>query len=120
MKNFLNISIALIWIMNGLYCKILDYVPRHKQIISEILNKTYSREITILIGISELFMAFWILSRYQSKINAYTQILIIITMNIIEFLYVPDLLLWGQFNIIWSIVLCVIIYWNAFKLKEYV
>ena len=120
MKQTLNISIALIWIINGLYCKILNYVPRHEQIISEILNETYSREITILIGISELFMAAWILSNYKSKLNAYIQILIIITMNIIEFILVPDLLLWGKFNIIFSILLSIVIYWNAFKLKNYV
>jgi len=109
--------IAGIWLTNGLLCKVLKLIPRHEQIIARILSDSYSRPLTILIGISEIIMAIWILSGYRSRINAITQIAVIATMNILEFILVPDLLLWARFNILFAFLFCLIIYYNEFKLK---
>lgn len=121
MKNIINIYFAIVWFINGLFCKILNLVPRHELIVGEILSESYSREIIITIGVLEVVMAIWILSRYKVKVNAMLQITIILLMNIIEFIMVPDLLLWGMYNLLFSIIFCIIIYWNAFiNHKNYV
>ncbi len=39
-------------------------------------------------------------------------------MNILEFLLVPQLLLWGRFNLVFAILLIVLIYYNEFTLKK--
>ncbi|MBK8367593.1 MAG: DoxX-like family protein [Bacteroidetes bacterium] len=118
LHKILNYCIAAIWLANGLFCKVFDLVPRHQQIVASILGDHYARPLTILIGISEIIMAVWILSRYKSKLNAIAQITIIATMNALEFILVPDLLLWGKFNSLFALLLIVVIYINEFHLNK--
>lgn len=101
--------IALIWIINGLICKLLNFVPRHEQIVARILGHQYSGLITKLIGVSELIMAVWILSGYKSKLNVITQVVVIILMNMLELLLAPDLLLFGTFNFLNALLLASVI-----------
>lgn len=116
--RILNIGLAMIWMINGLICKILNLVPRHELIVSKILGSENARLLTVLIGISEVIMAMWILSRFKTRLNTVVQIMVIATMNVIEFILVPDLLLWGKFNSIFAGILILIIYINEFVLKR--
>lgn len=116
--QLLNYFIASVWLINGLFCKVLNLVPRHQEIVSQILCKTHSRLFTILIGVSETVMALWILSRIWTRINAVTQILVIATMNTLEFLLVPDLLLWGRVNAVFAFLFILIIYYNEFHINK--
>lgn len=115
--RFIQYFIALIWLLNGLFCKILNLTPRHQEIVERILGDSYGRPLTILIGMSELVMVVWILSRWRSKLCAILQILVICSMNIIEFSLASDLLLWGHFNIVFAFAFMTLIYYNEFKLK---
>ncbi|MDP2542477.1 hypothetical protein CSC81_12090 [Tenacibaculum discolor] len=112
----LTFLIASIWLINGLFCKVFNLVPRHQQIVREIVSNDYSRELTLVIGMLEITMVVWIISNYKSKLNAITQIVIVSIMNIIEFLITPDLLLWGKLNIVFSALFVYIVYVNDFKL----
>ncbi|MFY7708033.1 MAG: DoxX-like family protein [Flavobacteriales bacterium] len=118
--RILNALIALVWLVNGLYCKVLDYVPRHEQIVARILGAEYSSILIILIGISEIVMAAWIISGYKSRINAALQIFIVLLMNLIEFTFASDLLLWGKMNIVFALLFVLIVYSNEFKLRPHV
>lgn len=113
-NKFANYLIALVWLANGFLCKILNLVPRHQQIVASILGSDYARRLTLLIGLMEIIMAIWIISRYQTKANAIIQIIVIIVMNILEFVTVPDLLLWGKLNIIFALIFVSFIYYNEF------
>lgn len=115
----LKYLIALIWLINGLACKVLNIVPRHEKIVAEIVSEDHSRILTILIGISEIFMAIWIVSGIKSRFNAIVQIFIIATMNMLELIYVPELLLWGKMNFVFALILILIIYLNEFYLNPY-
>lgn len=117
-NKILNYFIALIWFTNGFFCKILNQVPRHQEIVARILNEEYSREITFTIGVLEILMAIWILSNYKSKLNSIAQILIVLTMNIIEFVFAKDLLLFGKLNLLFALLFCSIIYYNEFGIKR--
>lgn len=116
--QLLNWSIAAVWLINGLFCKVLQRVPRHQEIVSRILGSSSSHLLTCLIGLSEIVMAIWIISRIYIRINAITQMLIIIAMNTLEFLLVPDLLLWGRWNVVFAFLFICIIYYNAFYLNK--
>lgn len=120
MKNrkIVTYVIALVWLINGLFCKVLNLVPRHEQIVSQILGEKYSKSLTIAIGVSEIIMAIWIISDYKKRLNAILQITVIATMNILEFILVPDLLLWGSFNAVFAFLFIVIIYYNEFKINK--
>ncbi len=114
----LTYSIAAVWFINGLFCKVLNLVPRHEEIVSEILGAQHAPLFTKLIGVSEILMAVWIVSGIKSRINTIAQILIIATMNTMEFLLVPDLLLWGKFNSLFALIFISIIFFNEFVLHK--
>lgn len=63
-------------------------------------------------------MALWILSGIKKRVNAITQITVIATMNTLEFIFVPDLLLWGRFNSLFALLLIIAIYCNEFIIRE--
>ena len=117
-KNLITYIIALVWLINGLICKVLNIVPRHEQIVGRILREDYSRPFTILIGLSEIIMCVWILSRFKKRLNAIIQITVIAVMNILEFILVPDLLLWGQLNSVFAFGFITLIYFNEFHLNK--
>ena len=118
LHKILTFLIATVWLANGLFCKVLNLVPRHEQIVARILGDDYSRPLIILIGLSEIVMAVWVLSRFRTKLNAIAQIAVVVTMNIIEFILVPDLLLWGRLNSIFALLFTGIVYYNEFVLKR--
>lgn len=89
---------ALVWLINGLFCKVLDLVPRHREIVGRILGEDHAPTLTRLIGASEIVMAIWILSGWRWRWSATAQIVAVLTMNVIELWLVPDLLLFGRWN----------------------
>jgi len=97
---------------------VLNLVPRHEQIVARILGDDYARPLTIIIGLSEIIMAVWILSGYKTKLNAIAQISVVATMNILEFILVPDLLLWGKLNLLFASIFILVVYFNEFYLNK--
>ena len=116
--NVITFVIAIVWAFNGLFCKVFNLVPRHQQIVGEILFDDYSRVLTILIGLSELLMAIWVISNFQSRLNAITQISLVGLMNVLEFILVPNLLFWGKLNSMFAILFILLIYFNEFYLNK--
>lgn len=116
--NILSYSIASVWILNGLFCKVLSFVPRHEEIVARILGEEHARTFTILIGLAEILMAIWILIGFKTKLNAIAQITVVATMNIIEFILVPDLLLWGKLNSFFAFLFIILVYFNEFILNK--
>ncbi len=116
--SIITFCIAMVWFVNGLFCKVLNLVPRHGQIVAKILGSDYAKLFTILIGSSEIFMAVWILSKIKARENAIAQILIVATMNTLEFLLVPDLLLWGKLNAVFAFVFILVVYFKEFYFNK--
>jgi len=114
--KLLNYLIAIVWFANGLFCKVLNFVPRHQEIVGRILGDEYARPLTIAIGLSEILMAIWIITGIRSRLNAIAQIIIIATMNVLEFALVPDLLLWGRVNALFAFLFILLIAYNEFVL----
>lgn len=110
--------IAAVWIANGLFCKVLNLVPRHEEIVAKILLTDYARQLVVIIGLLEIGIAIWILTGYKTKINAIVQIVIVATMNTFEFILVPDLLLWGKLNSFFALVFIAVVYFNEFYLNN--
>jgi hypothetical protein len=117
-NRLLNYLIAAVWIANGLFCKVLDLVPRHREIVARIIGGAHAGVLTRAIGFSEIAMAAWILSGTKTKLNALTQVVVIATMNSLEFIMAPDLLLWGRFNAVFATLFCLLILFNEFYLRN--
>jgi len=73
---------------------------------------------TRTIGLMEVGMAIWILSGFRPRLSAILQILTIGTMNILEFVLAPDLLLWGRANAFFALLFIILIYYNEFSLNK--
>jgi uncharacterized membrane protein YphA (DoxX/SURF4 family) len=109
---------AAIWVVNGLLCKVLNLVPRHEEIVKRILGTPYPRTLTTLIGLAEIGVGIWILTGIKPRLSATLQILAVVIMNILEFILVPDLLLWGRLNSIFAFLFIILIYLNEFYLNR--
>jgi hypothetical protein len=116
--RFLTYFIAAVWFINGFFCKVLNLVPRHQEIVAFMLGNEHARLFTFLIGVSEVGMTVWILSGKWTRINALTQIIIVGVMNSLEFILVPDLLLWGKANALFAFLFILLIYYNEFHLNR--
>ncbi len=112
--RLISYFIATVWLVNGLFCKVLNFVPRHQEIVGRILSLEYMRTLTLLIGLAEIMMAIWIVSGIRSRLNAVSQMLIIAMMNVLEFILVPDLLLWGKTNALFAFMFILLIGYNEF------
>lgn len=117
--QILTYGIAAVWIANGLVCKVLNLVPRHEQIVARILGDDFSRPLTALIGLAEIGMAIWVLSRVWARLSAVTQMILVATMNVLEFVLAPDLLLWGRSNALFALLFIGLVYYHEFVLRRH-
>lgn len=117
LKPTIQCCIALVWLINGLFCKILSFTPRHQLIIAQILGESHAYLFTKVIGTLEILMFVWVISNIWPRLCSVFQIIIILTMNVMEFILVPDMLLFGHINIIVAIFFTSIIFFNQFILK---
>jgi hypothetical protein len=116
--QLLRLSFAVVWFVNGFYCKILGLIPRHEFIVAKILGFKHAEQITLAIGMAEVVMGFWILSGYKAKFNAVTQIVVVLLMNILEVILVPELLLWGSLNFLFALLFVILIFINEFIISK--
>jgi hypothetical protein len=114
----LTLAIALVWLANGLFCKVLHLVPRHEQIVARILGPAHAHGLTMAIGVAEMGMATWVASGIKQRWSAAAQIVLVVAMNTLEFVLAPDLLLWGPYNAVFAGLFALLIYYNAFTLAR--
>jgi hypothetical protein len=110
---YLNTFIAMVWLASGLFCKLLDLVPRHQQIVGRILGEEHSVFLTKTIGVLEILIALWVFSRKKFRLAAVLQAVLVGVMNIIEFLLAPDLLLFGRINVLFAAAFIVLVLVNG-------
>lgn len=114
--NFLTWLIAAVWLLNGLLAKLLHLVSRHEAIVTRILGPAYAGPLTRLIGVAEMVVAGWVLSRYRPRLCAAAQLVLVATMNALEFFLAPDLLLWGHLNSVFALLFMGVVYYHGFRL----
>lgn len=114
MHRLILCCIGLVWLANGLLCKVLALVPRHEAIVARILGPAHAGVLTRLIGLSEIGMAVWVVSGIQQRWCVLAQIGLILSMNLLEAWLAPDLLLWGPANAVFAALFCLLIYYHTF------
>jgi hypothetical protein len=116
MRNVPVFFIASVWLINGLFCKLLHMVPRHQQIVARILGTEYAPFLTKMIGLGEVFLAMVIITGFRSRQIAWLQVLLIAVMNLIEIIKAPDLLLFGRLNGLLALAFIIfILYFSSHK-----
>lgn len=112
--RLIDYALALLWLVMGLYCKVLGYVPRHQEIVGAILGEQVAPVATVMIGVGEMLLAIWIMCGWYRRVTAGVQILLVVTMNSLELWIAAEHLLWGPVNFLFALMLCIVIYWNGF------
>jgi hypothetical protein len=82
----LRLGTAAVWIVFGLVFKVLHVLPRHETIVASAIGPAWAAPVTIAIGVAEVAMGMWILSRRWPMLCATTQTAAIIGMNTVELL----------------------------------
>ena len=115
MLNASRILIAGVWIFHGLYSKILNGIPRHRLIVGKILGDEWERSAVLAVGIAEVLLGAWVLSRRRPRACAATQTMAIVAMNTLEILYARDLLISALGMVMLNAVFLTIAWWVALR-----
>ena len=99
-------AVAAVWIVNGLYAKVLGGVPRHRAIVARVLGDDWAGTLTVGIGLGEVALGLWILYGERPRETAVLQIALVLAMNVLELLRAGDLLFWGPLNFLFALVFC--------------
>jgi hypothetical protein len=116
--RLLTYLIALVWLVNGLLCKVLGLVPRHAAIVARILGPAYAGPLTRLIGLAEIGMAVWMVSGRYRRWCVVAQMVLVAVMNALEAWLAPDLLLWGRANALFATLFIALLYYYEFVLPR--
>lgn len=78
-----RLAVALVWLYQGLWCKVLLACPAHLEILRAIpfLDQREARIGLRALGILETGLALWILAGWRPYAAAWTQTLLLVTMN---------------------------------------
>lgn len=92
-RKLLTILIGSVWVFHGLYSKVSDGIPRHRQIVGRILGEGIADQATLVIGLLEISLGLWIFSGILRRSCALVQTLALVSMNFLEILLAGDLLI---------------------------
>jgi uncharacterized membrane protein YphA (DoxX/SURF4 family) len=81
--KLIRLSIALVWLYQGLWCKVLGGVPHQQAIISTVpfLGAREVRVALITLGLVECGLALWVLSGQRMRQAAIVQTALLVAMN---------------------------------------
>jgi uncharacterized membrane protein YphA (DoxX/SURF4 family) len=82
-RRLVRLSIALVWLYQGLWCKVLGGVPHHLAVISAVpfIGSTGGRWALQLLGLVECGLGTWVLTGRQLRNAAIAQTLLLLVMN---------------------------------------
>ena len=110
----LTVAVAGVWLVNGLYAKVLGGAPRHTAIVARVLGQARAPVIVVAIGLGEVALGLWILSGRHPRQTAALQIALVLTMNVLERRRAVDMLLWGRLNFAFAVIYCVLVAYHGF------
>jgi uncharacterized protein YqjF (DUF2071 family) len=89
-------ALAAVWLVHGFYNKLLGGSPRHLAIVQSVpgLAGDAGRHVLVAVGVFEVAIAAWMLTRRAPKTCALVQTVLLLSMNGMELAYARHLLLW--------------------------
>lgn len=92
----LRLSVASVWLVHGLYNKLLGGSPRHLAIVQSVPGLAGAAGVRMVtaVGLFEVAIALWILSGRWARRCAATQTAALLSMNVVELTFARHLLLW--------------------------
>lgn len=85
--------IGIVWVFHGLYSKLLDGIPRHRQIVARVLGEKHAGLAVKAIGLGEVALGVWAFSGAERVGCATVQTAALVAMNALEIALAGDLLI---------------------------
>jgi uncharacterized membrane protein YphA (DoxX/SURF4 family) len=81
--RLIRLSIALVWLYQGLWCKLLGRTPRHEAVVAAVpfLSAAQGHAALLVLGIVECGVAAWVLSGRRARESALFQTALLLIMN---------------------------------------
>jgi hypothetical protein len=82
-RILIRASIGLVWLYEGLWCKVLERVPRHEAVLASapFIGHDGSRTALAALGLVECAIALWVWSGWRLREAAIVQTVLLIAMN---------------------------------------
>jgi len=112
----LQLATATVWLLFGLWFKVLGMVPRHRLIAAAILGEAAASSVIVLVGIAEIAIALWIVSGIYPRFCAIVQSIAIVTMNASELSIARELLLAPALMVVANTIFLVVVWYCALKI----
>lgn len=118
-KAIAELAIAGTWVFMGLYAKVLDMMPRHRWIVARVLDDgSDAYAITASIGLIEILIGVWVMSRRRPILCAVSQTVALATMNAFELSIAPDLLVLGYAHVLATLAFLVLAWFVALERRQ--
>ena len=82
-NKLIRLAIALVWLYQGLWCKVLGGVPRHEAVIEAVpfIGSAAGHSTLIALGLFECGIGLWVLSGRWMRQAAIVQTVLLAAMN---------------------------------------
>jgi uncharacterized membrane protein YphA (DoxX/SURF4 family) len=82
-RRFARLAISLVWLYQGLWCKVLGGAPHHLSIISAVpfIGPAAGRLALLFLGLIECGLGVWVLTGWQRRNAAIVQTILLAAMN---------------------------------------
>ena len=82
-NKLIRLAIALVWLYQGFWCKVLGGVPRHEAVIAAVpfIGSAAGRSALIALGLLECGIGLWVLSGRWMRQAAIVQTVLLAAMN---------------------------------------
>jgi hypothetical protein len=81
-RRFARAAVALVWLYNGAWCKLLRRCPGHVTIVSAAFGEGGLATAALMgLGAVETGLAIWVLSRRSPRLAALVQTVLLVAMN---------------------------------------
>ena len=88
--------VAGVWLVHGLYNKLLGGSPRHLAIVQAVpgLHGAVGARVLAAVGVCEVAIAVWVIAGAAPRLCAAAQSAALLSMNVVELTFARPLLLW--------------------------
>jgi len=92
-RRTIGLTIGAVWVFHGLYSKLLNRIPRHREIVARVVGDEWATPVTNFVGVGEVALGLWTWSGRARKTCAATQTLALASMNALEIWRAKNLLI---------------------------
>lgn len=111
LEAIIRVVIGTVWVFHGGYSKLLNGIPRHRQIVARVLGTRFARELTILIGCGEVALGIWVFTGWARYPCALVQTAALLAMNALEIALAGDLLISAVGMVLLNVAFLSLVWW---------